>query len=357
MSTFLFTDIASLKSAVGGGANMSIELASIEPGLYAAWHQHLKPWLGQAFFDEIAAALDADTLSAEQEALLPYLRRPMGMLGLYEYTKIGSVQFSESGVFRMEGENYKTAYKYQVTDLKRFYLYTGFEALEHLLAYLEDNEADFPTWAAGAGYNRNKALLINSAADFRTHYSNDINRYTFEHLRPVLEDIDAFAIQPLLGDDQYNELKANILAKNLSAKEQQLIYYLQRAVANFAVKEAIRRGWVRLEGRTLVSAEILEPQGYAREGAPTGAQVSLAAMRQDEWANRNLSYATKYLADNLDDFPLYSAYLDEIAAEEAEAEADQPGSDYPERCGTCHCYTWDCLCESTRSSPAGIIGF
>lgn len=353
MSTFLFTDIASLKSAVGGGANMSIELASIEPGLYAAWHQHLKPWIGQDFLDEIQSAIDDDSLSTEQTALLPYLRRPLGMLGLYEYINIGSVQFSEGGVFRMEGENYKTAYKYQVTGMKRFYLYTGFESLEHLLGYLEDKAADFPTWAASDGYTRNKALLINSAADFRKHYSNDINRYTFEHLRPVLEDIDAFAIQPLLGDDQYNTLKANILAKNLSAKEQQLIYYLQRTVANFAVKEAIRRGWIRLEGRTLVSTEILEPQGYEREGAPTQNQVSLASMRQDEWANRNLSYATKYLADNLADFPLYSAYLNAQAAEEAEA--DQPSSDYPERCNTCNCYTWPCNCDN--AAPTGLIGF
>ncbi len=355
MSTFLFTDLASLKATVGGGANMSIELASIEPGLYAAWHNHLKPWLSQAFYDEIAAALDADTLTAEQEGLLPHLRRPLGMLGLYEYTKIGGIQFSEAGLFRMEGENYKTAYKYQVTDLKRFYLYNGYEALEHLLSYLEDNEADFPTWQASAGYTRNKALIINSAADFRLHYSNDISRYTFEHLRPVLEDIGAFAIHPLLGDDQYQDLMASILAKDLTEKEEKLLYYLQRAVANFAVKEAIRRNWIRLEGRTLVSIEVLEPQGYEREGAPSANQVSLAYMRQDEWANRNLSYATKYLADNLDDFPLYSAYLDEIAEEEAEA--SQPASDYPERCNTCNCYTLDCLCQSRRTTPTGIIGF
>ncbi|MCB0597769.1 MAG: hypothetical protein KDD28_27065 [Phaeodactylibacter sp.] len=355
MATFLFTDIESLKAVVGGGANMSLELSSIEPGLYAAFHNHLKPWLGTAFFNEIATALEEDSLSTEQTALLPYLRRPLGMLGLHEYTKIGGIQFSEGGLFRMEAENYKTAYKYQVTDLKRFYLYNGYEALEHLLTYLEDNESDFSTWAASAGYIRNKALLINSAEDFRKHYSNDINRYSFEYLRSLLEDIDAFAIHPLLGDEQYEELKANILAKNLSAKEQQLVYYLQRAVANFAIKEALRRQWIRLEGRTLVSNEILEPQGYEREGSPTGVQISLAYMRQDEWANRNLSYATKYLADNLSDFPLYSAYLD--AQAEEEAEENQPSSDYPERCNTCNCYKLDCLCDTSRASPTGIIGF
>lgn len=355
MATFLFSDIASLKAVVGGGANMSIELSSIEPGLYAAWHAHLKPWVSQAFFDEVTDALEADALTGQQAALLPYLRRPLGMLGLYEYARIGSVQFSESGIFRMEGENYKTAYKYQVTELRRFYLYNGYEAIEHLLGYLEANEADFPTWADSDAYSRNKALLLNSAADFRNHYSNDINRYTFEHLRPVLEDIDAFAIQPLLGDEQYQELKANILAKALSPAESKLLYYLQRAVANFAVKEAIRRGWVRLEGRTLVSTEILEPQGYEHEGAPSGAQVSLAAMRQDEWANRHLSYATKYLADNLADFPLYSAYLDEIAEEEAEE--NQPPSSYPERCPACRCYTWPCDCDNSLDAPTGIIGF
>lgn len=357
MSIYTFTNIEDLKLYVGGGANQSMELASMEPGLYAALHTHLKKWIGLTFWQEIFDAVEGESLSAAQTALLPYLKRPLAMLGLYEHTKVGTVQFGEGGLFRVETTDMKTAYKYQGTDFKRFYLVNGYEALEHLLTYLENNEADFPTWVDSTGYTRNKSLILNTAEEFRQHYSNDISRFTFESLRPLIEDVELFAIRDLLGEEQYLDLKASIMDKDLTEKETQLVYLLQRAMANFTAKEGIRRSWIRFEGNSLVSVELLEPQGYAREGSPIAGQMSLALIMQDEWANRHLSYVVKYLADNLEEFTLYSDWLDTQAeAAAAEAAEEECPTDYPERCGNCHNSWTHCNCSG--STPVqGIVGF
>jgi len=319
MSAYLFTTITDLKDHVGGGANVSIQLSSIKPTVLLAYQKHIRQWLGDAQWQDLVD--NVATPSAEQAALIEQVRRPLALLTMFEYTKIGNVQMGEMGMHRLETEDRKTAFKYQENEYRDYMLHNGFEALELMLEFLETNEADYPLWQASTGYARNKALFLNTAADFRDAYSSYISRYTFEVIRPIIQDVETFALLKVLGEGQFNDLKDGILTKSLSAAETTLIQLIQRAVAHFAIELGAVRQWVQLRGNSVVVFEKLEPQGLAREGSASGQQISALLSQDNLMANRHISYIKHYLANNLATFTLYSDYLDELAAAAAEEEA------------------------------------
>lgn len=323
MAYLIFNDISEVKDFIGGGANLSIDMDSILPVMHDAARDHLLPWLGKDQWLALVDAVENDDAGTEEEALLPYVRRPLAHLTFYEYSKIGGIQFSESGIFRTETENMKSAYKYQENEYRNYMLTKGYEAIEELLAFLEANEADYALWSVSRAYTRNKALLINDATTFRDCYAGYLSRYTFEILRPIIEDLEIFAILPLIGQDQFDALKTAILEKSLTAEQTALLGHIQKAVASFAVREGSKRLLVRIEGRNVVQTENLEPQSYEKSTSAAGNAISLKLLQQEAWGNRHISYIKKFLDDHLEDYPLYSAWIDEQeAAAAAEAAGD-----------------------------------
>ena len=314
MAYLIFNDISELKTYIGGGANLSLEMDSLAGSLHDAARDHLVPWLGRAQWDALVDAVENDDASTEENALLPYVRRPLAHLTMHEYSKVGGIQFGEAGIFRTESETHKAAYKYQENQYRDYMLEKGWEAIEEMLAFLEANEEDYNPWYASTAYERNKSLLINTAADFRESYSAYVGRYTFELLRPLIEDLEAFAIRPLLGDGQLDAIKAAILAKNLTAAQSALLKVLQKAVANFTMREGMKRLLVRIEGTKVVQSERLEPQSYEKAAPPSANALSLPLLQQDAWGNRYISYILKHLTDHIEDFPLFAAHLEEQAA-------------------------------------------
>lgn len=327
MTAMLFTNITELKTVLGGAINTSVELDSLSPAFHAAIYNHLVEWISEEFWDEFKTAYDADSLSAEQTALLPYLQRPLAKLAMYEYQQIGTVQFTESGLNRIETETHKSAYRYQETAYSNFMLLNGYEDLERLLVYLEAQKADFPTWAASDAYTRHRSLFITYAGEFRRAYGKQVSRYVFEIMRPVMSDIETFAILPLLGEDQFNDLKAKILAGTTSAEEDELHRRIIRAVANYAMEESLKRELVRHDGNKIVQLEDMESNTTKR--VPDSSHLDVTIRHSNEFANRHLTYVKEYLDANLDIFTLYSDYIDALAeaeaAEDAAARADERG--------------------------------
>lgn len=163
MATYLFNDISDFKNYVGGGANVSLKMATLDPAILAAAENHIILWLGQQQWDQLVTAV-AGTPSTEETALIPYVARPLAMLTMYEYKKIGGIMVGESGFHRFEDETRKSAFKYQENDYSDWMLNNGYENIERMLKFLETNEADYPLWQADDAYQRNKALFLNYAS-------------------------------------------------------------------------------------------------------------------------------------------------------------------------------------------------
>lgn len=320
---YLFSDLFDFKTYIGGGANVSLKMNSLAPTIRSTAEKHLQGWLGELLTEAMDNAAAPD---AALTTLLPYLKRPLALLTMYEYSAIGAIQFTESGIQRIENDRYKTAYKYQENEYKKHMLETGYEAIEQLLRFLDENAADYPTWQNDPVFEKNKALFLNYAAEMRASYSSYISRYTFDLLRPLIEDIECFALVPLFGQPFFDELKTAIRQGNLSADQKKVVQLSQKAIASFAIEEGMSRHWVRLEGRNVVQTELLGDQSAEKSAAAGNQPLGYSVRKNDEWANRHINKLKTYLADNLDLFPTYKTYYDEQTEEEEEA------NDTPESC-------------------------
>lgn len=320
----IFTSIDNFKEFVGGAVNRSLELDSIAPAYHQVVQQSIIPLIGETLWATIDSTWD-DTPSAAITALLPYVRRPIAQLTMYEYAAIGNVQFSEAGIVRMETESMKSAYKYQENAYREWMLNAGHEALEELQLFLMSNSGDYADWTGDDAYARSYELMINTARTFRAYYSKKVSRYVYEVLRPIIEEVEIFAIEPSIGEGQYNRLKAGILADDLTSDELILLQKLQRAICHFAVEEAMQRNFVQFDGDKVVRIEGTGDQASTDRMAASGREMTFAKRYHQYHAHRHLERAITYLDDNSDTYPLYAAFVE--ARTEAEAAEDAADSD------------------------------
>ena len=308
---YIFDSIQDIKKYVGGGVNVSMSLSALKSTILITYRKYLQEWLDDAQWEDLVASADAP--SEDQEKLMEYVGLPLALLSMYEYQRIGAVEMGEGGLHRLETEERKTAYKYQENNYRDYMREHGFDAIEMMLDFLEVNEAQYPLWVAGSGYAKNKALFINTARTFRTAYAYYINRDVFESLRALMQDVEHFAILPLIGQAQFDDLKGGIYQKALTAAELELIRRIQGAIAHYTVRYAVVQKWVQISGTTIKQTERLEPQSSEKQGIPSGQAISAFIRQENQLANHHISFIEQYLEAHLDSFPLYQAYQEEQA--------------------------------------------
>lgn len=306
-ANMIYKDIEEVKTFTGGAVNMSVHLDSVKPVMYITAGKHLVGWLGQEQWKEIVT--DYETAAGDLVLLLPYVQRPLALLTFFEYAAVGSVQFSEIGMIRMETAETKSAYKYQENGYKDWMLHSGYDMLEEMLLFLQANKAKYQKWATSTAAEKNEELLMNYASEFRAAYSKHLSRYTFECLRPILEDLETFAIEPLIGRPLMDKLKENSKAATLTDPQKALLKILHKALANFTIEQALKRHWVKVVGRDVFQTEKLDSQSYSKESVPKTQAMSTKMLHHDNWGNRHTSNARRYIESNIDDFPEYKEYL------------------------------------------------
>lgn len=354
----IFNTIQELKAHVSGGANVSIDIKSLLSSIKHAATNHLIPWIGQDLADDIETKYQEDVLSANEKILLAYLQSVLGPLTMYEYAKIGAIQFSDSGMHRVENDHHKSAYKYQENQYKDYMLENGYEQLENLMVFLQKTKDTYVIWRDSEVYDKNLELTINYAREFWRYTDRSIKRYTFEMIRPIIGDIECFTLPPYMGDDQFDDIKTKIAAEiTLSPIESGLLKLMQKIVSEFTLEESTRRNIVRLDGRNVIQSEKLEPQSYEKTSTPSASLLKMKLNHHDSWGNRFITKLIKYLEKNRTDFPLYDTWKTEqeteeaaALAEESKCEADQ---DRPYDTTRCQCGEF-CTCQSSGGNA--VIG-
>lgn len=346
MATFLFDDFSDFKDYAGGTVNQSVALESLAPAMEEALATHILPWLSQEMYDELESAIAAP--SAAQTALLQRVKKAFALLSMYEYTATASIQVSDAGMMRVETEDMKSAYKYQESSYRDWMLHTGYNRLEDMLRFLNANLGDYATWASTLEAAHSRELFLNYTFEFRRVHSKSMSRYTFEVLRPIIEDIEIFAIKANLGEAFYSELKAAVAQQSINADQAIVIGIIQKAVAHLAVNEGVKQGIVQIKGDMVTKNATAEQQGYHVKSAPVADDVDLKTHYEYTTGNRHMSELLAFLSDNQDDFPIYKSHLEAKAAAE-EAEQTETAEWQDERCcSTCGLGVWSCSCGSIK---------
>lgn len=299
MPAELFTSFADFKTYVGGRANTSIKIESLEATIYETARRHITPWLSQALYDELVTGTG---LTAAETALIPYVKRPLAILTMYEYSKVGAIEVGESGMHRIESESRKSAYRYQEREYKEDALEKGYNALEILLKYLDTNKADFSTWAASDEGLAHRTPLLNYAADFRLLTLPECDRYTFECIRPIISEVEMFGVRKQLPAGFWSGFITRHLAGTLTTAEKMLRTYMRQSIAHRSIREAIEQRWIRIDKGRVAVHEDFGDQRNTNMTMPTGTGGGLYNSHMTA-SDRFTSLWLDYIKTNSASFP------------------------------------------------------
>jgi hypothetical protein len=298
----MFKTFADLKRYCGGGINASIDLRSLLPVIEEAAQYHIVPVLGQDLYDSFLSAFTTETLTATQLALLPYVQRPLAKLAIYEYSKVGDVEFGDAGIRRIENETVKSAFKYQVITLREYFLEKGYNDIEGLLKFLDKNSGDYPQWTGSDEGLAHRAAWLRYSSTFRTLLSIECDRYTFQSLMPYINMAQQWMVSLTMPAMLHTDILAKINTGTLSPVEKQLVRLVNLAVGARAMSEAVKNQWIHQKGGRIYVVEEFGEQGAVNRTMPN--QVDNHRYWQSDMASAQYNNAWRdFIFNNKATFP------------------------------------------------------
>lgn len=201
--------------------------------------------------------------------------------------------------FQQTGDNggFKGLYKYQEENLRRYFSETGYNGLDDMLSYIEQNIEFFPSWQTCPVNISRKSAIIKDAETFDAICFINRSRIIFLRLQRYMAEVTDFEIKPLLGTVW------NTLCIELAADDPDLNY--------IALAEEIRKPLAYLACAKLIEhTGTLTDRGLYFEGKTSGSSdnnYKTHAMGQpldkleDEYectGRRYLELLRQYLIDN-----------------------------------------------------------
>lgn len=179
-------------------ASITLNFDDIRPQVRQVEREIIIRIFSQAIYDRLTT-VEAPT--AQDTALKALLAEAVALLALVEYIPIGQLHFSSAGIQIASNENMKTAFEWQIDQLKDTCSRQGWTAIEAALAYCESLPAgDLKNlWIQTDTYLTSQGKLISTLRQFEQFAHLQGSRILFNKLLPTLTDQQDEVILPALG--------------------------------------------------------------------------------------------------------------------------------------------------------------
>ncbi|MDH6355475.1 hypothetical protein M2132_001818 [Dysgonomonas sp. PH5-45] len=204
----------------------ALTFRTMRTAIQNAFGLFIRPVVGDKIVDKLQSIYDGITdisLITEDTTdkdikLLYYAQRANAFLAYwYDYDEL-QVLIGDSGTKRQESDKAKTPYKYQELSLKEGFKQKGFDALDNLIAFLEQNIDDYPSYKESDNYSQMLTSIVRNATEVNEYHNINNSRLIFLRLKPNLRIIEDTVIAPRLGYALYEELKAKLQEDNREEK-------------------------------------------------------------------------------------------------------------------------------------------
>jgi hypothetical protein len=147
-------------------------------------------------------------------------------------------KLSDAGFQRAESENFKGLYKYQEENLRKYFETTGYNGLDDMLKYIENNIEHFPEWEESSVASFRKTSIIKDAETFDTICFINKSRLTFLRLQRYMNEVIDFDIKPLLSTE-WDTLLEELAKEDPAEKYSALVPYIQKPLAYLSCAKLI----------------------------------------------------------------------------------------------------------------------
>ena len=288
-----------------------------------SWENDLKPMTELAAdvyvkqlmggeYELLETAFLADTLSAEQTTLLPYVQKAVAWYTYMDIHDSHRISMSNQGAQQSHSADGTShpANHFAIADSKFFASKRADLFMDDLLAFMELNVNDYATWKGSSSYTQIYSGILWNTEQLNEYVDAGNSRRLFVRLRSDILYIQGRDIKPLLGDTLYTALIAEIQAQHttpIGADSQALINKIRPYLARQALIEAVPALRVEVENGGLY---FLTYEGPETKTRATATDESLRAFvgKLKEQAEGAFATLAKFLDDNADTYPDYTPW-------------------------------------------------
>lgn len=148
---------------------------------------------------------------------------------------------SDAG-FQRPGDQaaFRGLYKYQEENLRKYFESSGFNGLDDVLKYLEQNIEHFPEWEDTTNFTIRRTAIIKDAETFDSICFINKSRLTFLRLQRFMQEIIDFEIKPLMGTE-WTALMTELAKEDPAEKYSALLPELQKPLAYLSCAKLIEK--------------------------------------------------------------------------------------------------------------------
>jgi len=297
----------------------SISMETLMPSIVQAERRYLIPNLSQAQYDALALEYqqaidfangmpdDTEEEKAEKaqaqatpaiiiddaptKKLLALAQEVVANIAFMLVIPRLSVNVGDAGIQRSETNSFKTAFMYQETNLQDSYARAGYDAIEDMLMLMEGDIENYVPWATSDAYTEQKRYFISNAATFSDYFQIDRARLTYMCVRYIMQRVENFQLQKVIGRTLFAVLKDGSRNNTLSdAYKALLTDFIYPAIALHTIAKAlIERSIVVSDKGVTVSFLVVDHNRPSREPAPdtkTQAMIDQLVADGDEYLSR-----------------------------------------------------------------------
>ena len=267
-------------------SSSEVDFNSMESLLREAYELFIFPVLG----DDMITRLEQEYLEDESgDNRLVYLaqRSNANLAVWYNFYEL-TVILSGSGIQKAEIGEYKGLYKYQERALKDNYKQKGFNALDDVLIYLENNVDKYPEFKKSPAYQFRKTSIVPGANVVQKYLPIENSRILFLRLQPHITFLEKTKLPSLMGNSVYEKLLSALNSELMTEDMTGLLELVRPVIILLSASRLIR------QSGTLTDKGLY----YASVSATNGNDVNFQSAEQTEISMLAKSYendASEYL--------------------------------------------------------------
>jgi hypothetical protein len=307
----LFKTTAEVKKYINIDVNMKFD--KLRPSIEEAELRFIVPLLGDAFYtafltDYAAASTIPDDLTADNQALLPYIQRALAFYTAYMMVDEIGVQVGDLGVQQQFNANSQPAPAYKVNRLTMKYITSADVAADDLLEYLEEeaSPSKYGEWYSDPVANTAMTGTIVYKTSIASRFI-DINhsRRVFLRLKKRIKDIESTYVKRLICKDQYSEIISQLQTGTVTLINERLIEKLQPIISKKALFLTLPSIAISIEaeGLTIYSSNDTVVQKQIATAAEKQ-QLMLSLKDGDFGYEADEAELDAFLKENIADYPL-----------------------------------------------------
>ena len=309
----LFLSTSEIKNFISIDINTDFD--SLSPFIEEAEILFILPLLGQAMYDTLSTDYNDNAgtpANAANLALLPYVQRCLAYYaGFLSIDEMG-VNMGDAGIMQTRSENAEPAPKWKVDNLKANRINQADLHAEKLLAYLEATATAsiLNDWYSSSSNTIASGRILRTAIQASNYIDINESRRLFLRMKPRIKEVEENYIKQLIGEEQYDEIVVQIQAGSLAAATANtaLVRKLEPIIAKKALYETVP--FIRVQVTDQGLSVITTNDGTITKMAASDTQVDkLRKMLKepDSGYLANVDQLTKFIEDNIDDYPLIEA--------------------------------------------------